>query len=132
MMNGMEQQIIRCRAWYNGKWYEPALVGGTQVPQVFNSKGDLVNLCAAEEEYHVCRYTGMDDRLGKPVWEHDIVRTIAGVGKINSVVIFRDGAFTIGLYGMYPNLGDMLNDESSRTEVIGNIYENPELLRATS
>jgi hypothetical protein len=52
---------IKFKALYDGKWYEPALVGGTLVPQVFNSNGELVNLCAHTEEYHVVQFDNNDE-----------------------------------------------------------------------
>ncbi len=47
---------IRFKAWYDGRWHVPILVGSTQVPQVFNSNSDLVNLCAHTEEYYVVQF----------------------------------------------------------------------------
>ncbi len=55
---------IRFKAWYDGKWYEPALVGGTQVPQVFNSNGELVNLCAHTEEYYIVQFDNNGEIIG--------------------------------------------------------------------
>lgn len=52
---------VRFKAWYKGRWYEPVLVGGTLVPQVFNSKSELVNLCAHTEEYYIIQFNDNDD-----------------------------------------------------------------------
>ncbi len=54
---------ILFNAFYDGKWYSPALVGGSQVPQVFNNEGSLVNLCTHNEEYYVVQV----DKNGKAI-----------------------------------------------------------------
>ena len=48
------------KAFYNGTWYKPVLIGGTLVPQVFSGNSELVNLCAHTEEYYVCEYVEND------------------------------------------------------------------------
>lgn len=73
----------------------------------------------------VCQYIGLGDKNGKAIFEGDIVRGIDKVSgdKILGEVDFRDASFCI------------LGDESAwygwidyEVEVIGNIFDNPELL----
>lgn len=78
------------------------------------------------------QYTGLNDKNGKEIYEGDIVRvnklTFENSGPLpeNLVVkfyngmfqLFRDDEYLYGLHLMYIEDG----------EVIGNIYENPELL----
>ena len=73
------------------------------------------------------RSTGLTDKNGKEIFEGDVVSGVEHDGVILSKceVVFRDGCFCLGREG-WPMI--LLN---MTLEVIGNIYENPELLPAT-
>ena len=85
-------------------------------------------------EYHVMQYTGLKDKNGKEIYEGDIVFINRGdsLRSINQEVIFNPfvGFCTFReLKGFeefqHLDLGYFGED---RIEVIGNIYENPDLL----
>ena len=70
---------------------------------------------------NVMQFTGLKDKNGKEIYEGDIVGSKLYDGtKKNYVVEFKDGSFVVGL----TELGKWIED----VIVIGNIYENPELL----
>ena len=71
-----------------------------------------------KEDYVLMQYTGLKDKNGKEIYEGDIVKTKFGNGK----VFMRLGCWFIE---NQKELGYYSNYE---LEVIGNIYENPELL----
>jgi hypothetical protein len=70
------------------------------------------------DEWKVMQFTGLHDKSGKEVYEGDIVKKESN-GDLR-VVSFKDGIFA-----PYPWTYGGWNEVS---EVIGNIYENPELL----
>ena len=72
----------------------------------------------------VGQYTGLTDKNGKKIFEGDIV----GVGECDKiyekvVVYFDKGAFRVSQFAI-----DLLETRNIDCEVIGNIYDNPELL----
>ncbi len=68
------------------------------------------------------QYTGISDKYGKYIYDGDVVKTLAG----NGFIEWRKGCFHIC---WNKNAGTTLHDTLPKyMEVIGNIYENPELL----
>ena len=74
----------------------------------------------------IMQSTGLKDKNGKEIFEGDVLGTKDGV--LNGVVEYRSdlGMWTNSLI-RYNNFERLCNVANSR-EIIGNIYENPELL----
>ena len=69
---------------------------------------------------HIMQYTGLKDRTGREIFEGDILDSTRKNGRLR-VVEFGD-------IGWNPFVDDMLDgSDSCYFEIIGNIYENPEL-----
>lgn len=81
------------------------------------------------------QFTGLLDKNGKEIYEGDIVtsesRDDMRVVTTNRTVSFEDGAFIATDKNGYIPL-DEYHIDMKNVEVIGNIYENPELLKAKS
>lgn len=111
---------------------------------VIISESELCNHCLWEpnnydspvEAYDVapstvCQYTGLKDKDGKEIYEGDILYCISRFDNANMVVIFEDGEFRMVLcekYKTYETGGGFYAIRCFEKEVIGNIYDNPELL----
>ena len=77
------------------------------------------------------QFTGLYDKKGKEIYEGDVVSW--GVYKDDKdIVRFNEGRFLLRDYyvSYQDNPNDAYGEGINRLEVIGNIYENPELLNA--
>lgn len=91
-------------------------------------------------EVELMQYTGLKDKNGKEIYEGDIVTySVKGFKKINKTVMtFNEehGAYLFGIYegvkmpcGKKTRMNKYTRKSVNNVEVIGNIYENPELLK---
>ncbi len=82
---------------------------------------------SCEELDNIMQFTGLYDKNGKGVWEGDIVERWGEYWKEKSVVTYGDGYYIPLVRAEYGhNCIDTYDPDDF--EVIGNIYENPELL----
>lgn len=76
----------------------------------------------------ICQYTGLTDKNGKRIWENDIVRIEdsmdEGIGNIEFYggMWYVDGEPSNSLY-------DIVEYDDADIEVIGNIFDNPEMMK---
>jgi uncharacterized phage protein (TIGR01671 family) len=93
---------------------------------------------AKSSNYHLMQFTGQLDKSGKEIYEGDVVARKGDYSKVEQIEFACD-TFTVGgnpdhvgKYGWSPLIEVMSSDDDYDTvellEVIGNIYENPELL----
>ncbi len=77
-------------------------------------------------EYKILQYTGLKDKNGKEIYEGDILKNENDFGIHYTDVVYSEGMFHSRYEG---DLSPMpLNVYNDYHEVVGNIYENPELL----
>lgn len=117
---------IKFRAW-DGKrmqYWDSLACASISVPELFISL----------EFGSLMQYTGLKDKNGKEIYEGDIVKTINDyetygmqAGEINEVY-FAFGGFRLKPKYRKGAKGFWLEDGND-VEIIGNIYENSELLK---
>ena len=75
---------------------------------------------------NIMQFTGLHDRNGRDIYEGDIIKSIKSIGEI----VFLLGCFEIKWHKNSIGFNNIL-DIHARNDgiVIGNIYENPELLK---
>lgn len=78
-----------------------------------------INENLENERFEFMQFTGLLDKNGKEIYENDICRVDVDDGYIGTVY-FEDGAFQFD--------STVLSDSVDDIEIIGNIYENPNLL----
>lgn len=150
----MSEILFKAKRVDNGEWVE-----GYVVKRVHNEgeflggkikwemiKADYIfpeieDCCYKIIPETLCQFTGLRDKHGKRIWENDIVRELGYKPQV-AVVKFGNGYYDSGIYPFvgwyyqYPNDenvdGQALYERVAREdfEVIGNIFDNPELLTA--
>lgn len=84
----------------------------------------------AKDNIELMQYTGLIDRIGNKIYEGDIVKIwgrgfTTKLGCVNAIVVFEEAQFAFYINERYYTIW---KDSCEMYEVIGNIYENPELL----
>jgi len=78
------------------------------------------------EDYEIMQFTGLKDDNGVDIYEGDIIKYYNGVGEVK----YEDYKFIV--VGFYDSGQDIMMDifsEKAKKKVIGNVFENPELLK---
>lgn len=134
----MREILFRGKSIYNDEW----LYGDLSMIRLENSSYIAYNEttgrrpCIRVISNTVGEYTGLNDRHRKTIFEGDIVEcsdVINGI-KFTARIVFGKGRFQLKhIKGNKPNLDISLWADMEETgkyiEVIGNIYDNPELIK---
>lgn len=114
----VEGNLILC----NGKAYIHPISNKVAV------KGELGKIIVMHEVIPdtICRYTGLEDKNGKEIWENDIVRNEKG--DIGVVQWFEEHAAFMIWNKTKHYVCYLAENDFSKIEIAGNEFDNPELL----
>lgn len=125
-----------------GKWIYGSFVEDTDLNACCIRDKSLVYELVDRET--VGQYTGLTDRNGKMIFEGDIIRTITLDTGMECLAVVCFGNFIdenngdeyIGFYIEFDSIKTTaaqlaMKECKNRIEVIGNIYDNPELLEVS-
>ena len=128
----MREILFRAKKISNNEWIRGYLInniyGASKPVIITDSDYDDGNKVNFDYDFvyteTLGQFTGLYDENGKRIFEGDIVKctTHYGERRSNRAVVFVDGQFLL------ENKGDYILAVSYEKEVIGNIYDNPELL----
>lgn len=140
----MNKEILfKAKRKDNGEWVEGDLehTKYDDVIWIVDVRGEKCYRCDSDT---LCQYTGLTDKNGKKIWENDIVRytfdypsetaTENGLKERISSVFWSKWRGSWSVYADERKGKGMNNDlfkyarNGNTVEVIGNIFDNPELL----
>ena len=124
----MREILFRGKQVDNGEWVQGDFVSsgcGIAYTDYLNEHGDIGEVFCKVIPETVGQYTGLTDKNGNKVFEGDIVY-VCYEGK-NGAIVFKHGMYLIDGNGFCIDF--ILTDRGEELEIIGNIHDNPELLK---
>ncbi len=139
---------IKFRAW--DKELESMLVGnnqyGSEEPGIslhllssgtFTRLWESLAIFKESERFTLMQYTGLKDKNGVEIYEGDVFHANTKGTDMQGEIYFKEGCFRMKYGYQNPKKDErkdyflssvILNDGAAVMEIIGNIYETPELL----
>jgi len=113
---------IKFRAWHKGY---PGMA-----PKMLYDKGsgDCLIWKRNGQPVIVMQSTGLKDSKGVEIYEGDIVAIDGGAEPIKTAVFFEDGCYCVKMLDKTCELKYYTDMPFCELEIIGNLYEQPELL----
>ena len=116
-----DRHLFKAKRLDNGEWVQGYLYGIWEKKYIlWGMTNDIPNLVEVDPST-ICQCTGLKDKNGKLIWENDIMKyqwdgkTRIDVVKYESPMFSYKNVIRLSLY---------------QDEVIGNIFDNPELLES--
>jgi uncharacterized phage protein (TIGR01671 family) len=111
---------IKFRAWHKGQMLMQPINTPFAASRLFGFL-DAVGVHTFDD---VMQFTGLHDKNGKEIFEGDIL----GLNGINTSVVFHEASFCMDSQSENRMPSPLHGDRTRMYTVVGNIYENPQLL----
>lgn len=140
-----DRYLFKAKRVDNGEWVQGALLDGEShclIGQAIKFSPYIMHECKIVgyevDRDTICQCTGLKDRNGNLIWENDIVKfdiyyyeklensTISQIKWCNDLCAL---SLVVNDKGTRGTLGHLM-DSNKEVDVIGNIFDNPELLES--
>ena len=122
-----DRYLFKAKRLDNGEWVQGYLFGIWEKRYIlWGMTNDIPNMIEVDPST-ICQCTGLKDKNGKLIWENDIIKCKFGI----AVAVWDKSEWRIKLVKdniWRKDLHYWVVEDNQRTEVIGNIFDNPELL----
>lgn len=124
---------IKFRAWVKDRKaiFEVVLINYVtkKVTYLFERVGHLLNIRHEKfNDIELMQYSGLTDMMEKEIYEGDIL--FESFGERYYKVVFLNGSFRAEFEGDFEEHSfDLIDVVAQGCKIVGNIYENPELLK---
>lgn len=135
-----DRYLSKAKRIDNGEWVEGYLIFSfTGIPYIVQEYDHILEVMQMYEVdiSTICRCTGLKDKNGKLIWKNDIVNGSIkrGAAFYRCLVLWNECKARFDVRAMdcnFPMTLDECTDDISMSgfdyEVVGNIFDNPELL----
>ena len=131
-----DRYLFKAKMIDNGEWVQGALFDGEircVVGKEIKFSPYIEHECKIVgyevDRDTICQCTGLKDKNGKLIWENEIIKCKCGI----AVVVWDKSEWRIKLVKdniWRKDLHYWVVEDNQRTEVVGNIFDNPELLES--
>ncbi|PHH98455.1 YopX family protein [Fusobacterium polymorphum] len=93
----------------------------TEDDNLFNSDYKVAEL----KDIELLQFTGLKDNGGQELYEADVIKFNDGIDDIYGLISYddEDGTYRVS----YENITEHLSEREGDFEIVGNIFENPDL-----
>ena len=89
---------------------------------------ETINDSLKTDKYIFMQYVGLHDKNGKEIYEGDVVKIDCPTMKMTGEIKYSEMSAMFYIYDVIEDIEETLWYQKEEYEIIGNIYENPELL----
>ena len=124
-----DRYLFKAKRLDNGEWVEGYLFGIWEKRYIlWGMTNDIPNMIEVDPST-ICQCTGLKNKNGKLIWENEIIKCKFGI----AVAVWDKSEWRIKWVKdniWRKDLHYWVVEDNQRTEVIGNKFENPELLES--